>query len=175
MSVLDIPRFVQIMSICGGILGVIFGFVLLIEQLRFLTVIFYGFVILLFSLLILTEIYVPEIFKYAAFLLTIWGKGVMFLFLGFFEFTNHGVGLAAGIIFWSFFVVYQILHFVIGKSALPILQRQIPPIFELNTEDFFAGETVPDLSDGYDNLDKDGPPPEAVLPDLPAENDVEAH
>jgi hypothetical protein len=71
------------------------------------------------------------------------------------------------------FVVYLIFHFVIGKSAPPLLQKHRPPVFEVTDADYFLGgdisETSLPLNDGAAEL----PPPEEVQEDDPAEPEFE--
>jgi hypothetical protein len=113
--------------------------------------------------MIVAEVHAFPVFRFVAFLLTIWGKGLMFLFLGFFEFRNRGVGLAAAIVFWALFAACVVLFFVIGTTAAPLTQKESPPEFATTDADYSpdapadnanASATAP-LDDGA----ADAPPP----------------
>jgi ABC-type transport system involved in multi-copper enzyme maturation permease subunit len=103
-------------------------------------IIFDVFLILFCLAIILSEIYVFEGMRYFAFILTIWGKGLMFLFMGFFEFRSAGIGLAAAIFFWVLFVVYVILFCIVGSSAPPLVQSNNPPEFQISDADYYKDE-----------------------------------
>jgi hypothetical protein len=138
----NLPFAIQISTILGSTLGVIFAIIFMVNS-NLGGVIFFIFVILFCVLVILSEVYVITPMRYTAFILTIWGKGMMFLFLGFFEFSTTGVGLAAGIIFWLLFIVYVAVFFVIGSTAPPLFQKETPPQFETTEADYYGtGEAV---------------------------------
>jgi hypothetical protein len=139
-----LPFAIQITTIVASMLGIIFALVLVFDDANFGGVIFYAFIMFSCLLVILSEIYVVTLMRYVAFILTIWGKGMMFLFLGFFEFRAEGVGLAAAIIFWLLFIVYVTLFFVVGSTAPPLLQKQTPPQFETSEADYYSGEHAGD-------------------------------
>jgi hypothetical protein len=70
--------------------------------------------------------------------LTIWGKGVLFLFLGFFIFATHGFNLFVAIFFWAVFVAYVILFFFADGSSVPLIQKNSPPNFEVSEADYYS-------------------------------------
>jgi hypothetical protein len=145
MAGLDTFAFaLQFATIIGGGLGIIFAALLISEHVDFGGVIFYLFAIFFCVLIIMSEIHAFPIFRYTAFILTIWGKGLMFLFLGCFEFRTGGVGLVAAILLWVMFILYIVLFFVLGKSSLPLTQKKTPPEFETKEADYYSEAPPPD-------------------------------
>jgi hypothetical protein len=86
----------------------------------------------------MSELYVLPFFKFLTFTLTIWGKGLVYMFLGFFVFDTSGVGLFAAIVFWILAVLYVIMFFIAGIASLPLLQKNIPPQFQTCANDYFG-------------------------------------
>jgi hypothetical protein len=131
---------VQILTIIAGIWGIIVAIIFVITESDLGGIIFNAFLMLFCCLLIMSEIYVAAIMRYVAFIQTIWGKGCFFLFMGFFEFRQQGVGLAAAISFWILFILYVILFCVIGGTAPPLTQTNNPPQYETTEEEYYKEE-----------------------------------
>jgi hypothetical protein len=146
MAFVDHLSFIlQLASIAGSGLSIVFAVILLSVQVNFGVVLFYVLIVFFCVLMIIAEVRVFPIFRYCAFMLTIWGKGLMFLFLGFFEFRDRGVGLAAAVLLWIMFVVYVTLFFFVRiKTSLPLMQKTAPPEFETTQADYFPGPPTPD-------------------------------
>ena len=90
----------QIFSIIAGVFGAIVSLVCMFKYFSVEQLIISLFGILLSLIVIACELYIFEFFKYFAFVLTFWGKGLLYLFMAFFLFAPSGIGLVAAIIFW---------------------------------------------------------------------------
>ena len=127
----------QIFSICAGVFGVIMGIVMIFEYFSIPSVILDAFVIFFSLCIIFSEVYVFQFFKYIAFIITFWGKAILYLSMGFFLFSTHGIGLVAAIIFWALTVFYIIVAIITRSASPPILQKNKQPEFESTDADYF--------------------------------------
>ncbi|KAH0792821.1 COPI associated protein [Histomonas meleagridis] len=79
---------------------------------------------------------------YFAFIITFWGKGIMYLFMGFFIFSKSSTfAIVVAVIFWCLFVLCVISFFFAKGSSAPLLQKGEPPSFDLSSADFYGGES----------------------------------
>lgn len=101
-------------------------------------VILYAFVILFCVMILFTEIYVCPLFKYATFIITFWGKGVLYLFIGFFLFSLGDIWrIISACIFWAMFGFYIAVHFITKSASPPLCQKGSAPSFEVTNEDYY--------------------------------------
>ncbi|KAH0790931.1 COPI associated protein [Histomonas meleagridis] len=68
------------------------------------------------------EVYVFQFFRYFALILKVWGKAIMYFFIGALLFSTHGFGLACTIIYWICAVGYGIVAWFFPVPAPPLLQ-----------------------------------------------------
>jgi hypothetical protein len=138
---------VQIATIIASVFGIIAYIIYLVHG-NLGGVITAIFGLLFCLLLIVSEVYVFNGMKYVAFVLTIWGKGVMFLFLGFLIFARSGYPLFTAIFFWVMFVAYVVLFIIAKGTSPPLMQKNSPPEFEVSEADYYQqdGGAPPNVS-----------------------------
>ena len=101
-------------------------------------IILYAFVILFCVMILFTEIYVCSLFKYAAFIITFWGKGILYLFIGFFLFDTGDIWrIISAVLFWAMFALYVGVYFVTKSSSPPLCQKNSKPTFEAKNDDYY--------------------------------------
>lgn len=136
----------QIVTIIAGAFGIIVAIVCICSWFSVPGLILDIFVIFFCLCIIFSELYVFSFFKYIAFIATFWGKGTLYLFIGFFLFSTSGIGLAAAIIFWALFIFYIIVAVITKTSSPPLLQKNSQPNWSVSNEDYFGdgvGEAAP--------------------------------
>jgi hypothetical protein len=131
-------RFVlQILTIVFGGCAAGIAIWLLLKSVSLGGVIVTVFQVLFCALVIASELYVPEFYKYFVFLITVWGKGLMFFFIGFFICQRSGFGLFTALGCWGVCVFYVIWHFISAKASPPIFQKDNPPDFVVTSADYW--------------------------------------
>ena len=128
----------QIVCIIVSVLGFLSGFYLLTSMTTFPTFVM-GFFIVLFSvLLLLAEIYVFSFFKYFSFLLTNWGKAIMYFFLGSLFYNPAATfNVILSFLYWILAGFFLVMTFVTGGVAKPLFQAADQIQISTNTNDFF--------------------------------------
>ena len=114
----------QIIAIVAAVFGVCSGFVTMFTGGSYGFILFVrGIYTIIFALALgCTEFYVFSFFSYFGFLLKLWGKGIMYLFMGALLFATSGFGLACAIIYWACAVIFGIVGIFFPVSAPPLLQ-----------------------------------------------------
>ncbi|OHS98249.1 COPI associated protein [Tritrichomonas foetus] len=137
----NVPFILQCFSIACGIFGIIVAIVHMAELFSIGQLILSLFAIFFSLVIIACEVYVMDFFKYFAFMLTFWGKGLSYLFMAFFLFQKRGIGLAAMFIFLALFIFYIIAYFVFKNKGVscPLLQKNSPPQFQTVNSDYYEG------------------------------------
>jgi hypothetical protein len=146
---LDVNLVMQMICLSAAIFGIVCAVIRSVEILGDLGSHNWGaliamiFVVIFCLFLLLVEVHVFNFLKYFAFLLTVWGKAIMYIFLGLFLYESEPLGLAAAIIFWFFFVLFIVLVFIGARPAPPLTQKTNPPNFETHSEKYFEDSELP--------------------------------
>jgi membrane protein insertase Oxa1/YidC/SpoIIIJ len=146
MLVCNLNLILQSICVTAAAFGIVCAIVLFVEALDYGSegsAIAMVFVFIFCLFLLLVEVHVFNFLKYFAFLLTVWGKAVMYIFLGFFLYAHTSLGLAAAIIFWVFFVLFIVMVLLGAQTAPPLTQRNNPPQFETHSEKYFQDSELP--------------------------------
>ncbi|KAH0789744.1 COPI associated protein [Histomonas meleagridis] len=114
----------QVIALVAAVFGIVAGFVTMFTGGDQGFILFVrGVYTIIFALALgCIEVYVFKFFGYFGFLLKLWGKGLMYLFMGALLFATSGFGLACAIIYWACAVIYGILGIFFPVSAPPLLQ-----------------------------------------------------
>ena len=137
MGIEILSTILQYVAIVAGVFGIIVAFVCIFKYFSVGGLIVDIFVIFFCVCIVLSELYIFDFFKYIAFIITFWGKGILYLFMGFFLFSSHGIGLIAAIIFWALFVLYLIVGFLVKSYNPPLFQKNSQPNFSVSEGDYF--------------------------------------
>lgn len=135
----------QIFSIIAGALGVVVSIMYMFGyggRFSFDRLILGLFGVIFSLIIIAAEIYVFDFFKYFAFILTFWGKGMMYLFMGFFLLNTSGFGIFVSIVFFALFLLSLCVHFILKKKGVsqPLLQKGAKsPKFKATASDYYDG------------------------------------
>lgn len=129
---------IQFIAILAGVLGIVCSLYCIFKYFSVGGLILSIFTIIFCLIIIAVEVYIFEFFKFFAFILTFWGKGIMFLFMGFFIFSRDGFQLTCAIIFWVLFVVYLISFFIAKSSTKPLFQAGGPPSFTFSSNEVYS-------------------------------------
>ena len=129
---------IQFVAIVAGVLGIACSLYCIFKYFSVGGLILSIFTIIFCLIIIAVEVYIFEFFKYFAFILTFWGKGIMFLFMGFFIFSRDGFQLTCAIIFWVLFIIYVISFFIAKSSTKPLMQKEGPPQFTFSSSDVYS-------------------------------------
>ena len=138
----NLNAFVQWCSIIVGCFGIAVSIALIITEPSVGGIILCAFTILFSVMIVFSEIYVCGLFKYASFIITFWGKGILYLFIGFFIFSTDLLRLVSAVIFWAMFIVYIIFHCKTKSSSPPLCQKNKKPNFEAKQEDYYENTDV---------------------------------
>ena len=132
----------QVIALVAALFGIIAGFITMFTGGSNGFILFIrGVYTIIFALVLgLIEVYVFSFFGYFGFLLKLWGKGIMYLFVGALLFATSGFGLACAIIYWACAVIYGILGIFFPVSAPPLLQggfRGYPPEIHVSSSEIY--------------------------------------
>jgi hypothetical protein len=141
---IDIPLSIQLSAILIGVLGVVAGIIQIFYIGSGMDA-FVGFVRAIYAIifcltLISVEIYVLPFFKYFGFLLKLWGKGLMYVFVGGLLFWNYGLGLACAIFYWIMAIIFGIIGIFFPVGAPPLAQRAARPDVAVSSSEIYEGQ-----------------------------------
>ncbi|KAK8891663.1 hypothetical protein M9Y10_028883 [Tritrichomonas musculus] len=157
MGIEILSTILQYVAIAAGVFGIIVAFVCIFKYFSVGGLIVDIFVIFFCVCIVLSELYIFDFFKYIAFIVTFWGKGILYLFMGFFLFSSHGIGLVAAIIFWALFALYLIVGFLVKHYNPPLFQKNNQPNFSVSEQDYF-GEGGPSAGGNNGGAPQENPP-----------------
>jgi hypothetical protein len=100
-----------------------------------------AYTIVFCAALVCVEVYAFPFFKYFGVLLKMWGKAIMYLFVGALLYWNSGFGLACAIIYWILAVAFGIAGYFFRFASLPLMQRAgNPPDVGVSSSQIYEGQ-----------------------------------
>lgn len=157
MGIEILSTILQYLAIVAGVFGVIVAFVCIVKYFSVGGLIVNIFVIFFSVCIVLSELYIFDFFKYIAFIVTFWGKGILYLIMGFFLFGGEAIQIIAAIVFWVLFILYLVVGFLVKQYNPPLLQKNSQPTFSISEADYFDGSAGGGANNG-------GSPPAAENP-----------
>ena len=138
MVEINLNYILQLTCIISGILGITTSFYQFIAISNLPSFILGSFVIVFSIFLISAEIYIFSFFKYFAFILTNWGKSILYLFIGALLYnSNYLINLICSFLFWLLFIFFILMEFYVGKVSIPLYQKEDLIDLDVKTNEFF--------------------------------------